>query len=193
MPSSMPHLIVAKKIIPNANIDFYMGTLAPDAVKERTEKEKVHFAYVSDIENALKAFSLKADNDYLKGFLLHLYTDWKWNTTHLSDFINKTNGSWYPAYREEIGKVTAYAFHNTEWAHSLYEELEFWDFNGFVETEFITKDSIKEWIGRSKKWRIENKREPSLAFPPTLIETFTNNTASDFIKWFSESVDKPSA
>jgi len=184
MPSGMPHLIVAKKIDPNAGIDFYIGNLAPDANREREKKDKVHFAGVPDMESALKEFALKADNNYLKGFLLHLYVDWKWNTTILPDFISKIDGRWYPAYHEENCKIVSYAFYNTEWAYDLYEQLENWDCAGFVETEFITKENIKERILSAKKWLSENKLEPSEAFPPELIEKFANDTADSFIKWF---------
>ena len=186
MPSSMPHLIVAKKINPHAGINFYIGNLAPDANRERKKKDKAHFENIPDIETALKEFALKADNDYLKGFLLHLYVDWKWKSTHLIDFINKTGDQWFPQYREEISKITSYAFHNTEWADDLYKQLENWDYTGFAETEFITKENITDSIRRNRKWQIENKLESSSAFPPALIEKFANDTADDFIKWFAD-------
>jgi hypothetical protein len=32
LPSSMPHLMVAKKVNPNASIDFYIGNIAPDTI-----------------------------------------------------------------------------------------------------------------------------------------------------------------
>ena len=182
MPSSMTHLFIAKKVNSDASVDFYIGNLAPDANRERDKKDIVHFVNVPDMETALKEFALKIDNDYLKGFLLHLYVDWKWNTTVLVDFINKISGRWYPLYNEENRKIVSYAFHNTEWAYSLYEDLENWDYNGFVRTEFITRESIKEWISNSRKWMIENKLEPSAAFPPEHIERFASDVAKDFIK-----------
>jgi len=184
MPSSMVHLIVAKKVNPNASTDFYVGNLAPDAIKERQIKNKVHFADAPDMEAALKKFGLKADNDYLKGFLLHLYVDWKWNTTYLSDFINKSDGDW-DTYKDEISKVTSYAFHDVKWAYNLYAQMKHWNYYGFVENKFITKDDVKKWIDRSRKWQIENKLESSTAFPPTLIEKFANDTTNEFINWVS--------
>jgi hypothetical protein len=140
------------------------------------------------METALNEFALKADNDYLKGFLLHLYVDWKWNTTILPDFISKIDGRWYPTYDVENRKIVSYAFHNTEWAYSLYEQLKNWDCNGFVEIEFITKENVNEMIGRGIKWLSENKLEASSAFPPRLIEEFASDTADDFIKWCSRTV-----
>jgi len=105
MPGHMIHLLVAKKLHPNAETAFYVGNLTPDANAldvnmQREKKDKIHFVGVSDIEAALKEFALKANNDYLKGFLLHLYVDWKWNTTCLADFASKRQ-SWYSAYDAE--------------------------------------------------------------------------------------------
>ena len=184
MPSSMLHLIVAKKVNLNADIDFYIGNLAPDANRERAKRDKVHFENAPDMETALKEFALKADNDYLKGFLLHLYVDWKWKTKHLTDFINKTGEGWHPKYTDEISQISAYAFHNTEWAYELWEQMDLCDTFDYVEMPFIAKENINEFICRNKKWHIENKLEPSTEFPPALVEKFANDTADDFTKWF---------
>ena len=187
----MIHLVVAKKAYPDAGIDFFVGNLTPDANApyanmEREKKNKIHFVGVPDMEIALREFALKADNDYLKGFLLHLYVDWKWNTTHLADFASKRSciQSWYPAYDLENRKMTSYAFYNTEWAFELYGQMKNWDYTGFVDTEFITKEIAMGWIVSTEKWLSDNKLRPSEAFPPELIEKFANDTAEDFIKWF---------
>ena len=89
MPGPMLHLSIAKKVNPDASIGFYVGNLAPDAVREREIKDKAHFYDIPDREKALKQFALKADNEYLKGMLLHLYVDGKWWETHLSGFAEK--------------------------------------------------------------------------------------------------------
>ena len=175
MPSSMPHLIVAKKINPNASIDFYIGNIAVDAINERDKKEIAHFRETIDREIALKEIALKADNNYLKGLLLHLYVDWKWETVYLTGIV--------PKYHEELGLMSAYAFHNTEWAYELLEQMEQWDGCGFVETEFITKENIYSYIQRIRKWHIENKVGPSMVFPPELLEKFVDETANEFNKW----------
>jgi len=193
MPGHMIHLIVAKKAYLNASIGFFVGTLAPDATAlyvnmEREKKDKIHLIGVPDMETALKEFALKAENDYLKGFLLHLYVDWKWNTTYLSDFASKNENDWqkwYSAYDAENRKMSSYAFHSTEWASELYEKMEKWDYIGFADTEFITKDVSQNWVLSAKKWLFENKFEPSTVFPPELIEKFASDTADDFVQWLS--------
>jgi hypothetical protein len=184
MPSSMLHLSVAKKVNPNASIDFYIGNLAPDANRDSNIKEITHFYNVPDRESALKEFALKATNEYLKGMLLHLFVDGKWWENHLSNFAEKEGEGWYAKYNEENKKMVSYAFHNTEWAYSLYEQMENWDYSGFVETEFITKENVKNWV--SCKWMLANKLDLSAVFPPSLIDKFADDTANDFNKWVSD-------
>jgi len=185
MPSSMLHLSVAQKFNPDAGIDFYVGNVAPDANREREKKDKVHLYDVPDREDALRKFALKANNDYLQGMLLHLFVDGKWWEKHLSGFAEKEGESWYAKYDKENRKMVSYAFHNTEWAYDLYMQMESWDYSGFIETEFITKEDIKLSIQSMHKWVMENKLESSSSFPPALIEKFAVDTADDFMKWCS--------
>ena len=184
MPGPMLHLSIAKKVNPNAGIAFYVGNLAPDASANanREQKDRVHFYDVPDRESALREFALKANNEYLKGMLLHLFVDGKWWENHLSKFAEREGAGWYAKYNEENWKMGSYAFHNTKWAHSLFEQMENWDFNGFVVTEFITKENVKWFSG---KLLLANKLEASTVFTPSLIEKFAQDTADDFIKWCS--------
>lgn len=184
MPSSMLHLLVAKKNNPTASIDFYIGNIAPDARRDRDIKAKTHLRDVHDRESALKELARKAKNEYLKGMLLHLFTDWKWEETILSDFAKKQGENWYKKYFEEISKMTAYAFHNTDWAYHLWEQMELCDGTNFIETEFISKDDVKLLIQHQRKWQMENKLDSSLAFPTALIEKFADDTSDTFNEWF---------
>ena len=182
MPGPMLHLSIAKKVNPNASICFYVGNLAPDAVREKEKKEKVHFYGIPDREEAMKQFAIKANNDYLKGMLLHLFVDGKWWEAHLSGFAEREGKGWYTKYNEENFKMTSYAFHNTEWAYELLKQIENWDYNGFAETEFISKNNVK-WV--SSELLVANKLEASTVFTPALSEKFANDTADDFAKWCS--------
>jgi len=184
MPSSMPHLIIAKKFNPNASIDFYIGSLAVDSIKDASVKAEAHMENSPNIESALKDLALNASSDYLLGHFLHLYVDWKWKNTHLKSFANNNGEKWFSKYRDEIGKITAFAFHNTEWACNLYNQLEHWDYNGFIETEFIKEASVRDYICSSKKWHVNNDLGTSEAFPPDLIEKFANDVVADFSEWY---------
>ena len=186
MPTYFIHLVVAKKVNPNAGLDFFIGTLAPDSVSGK-EKAINHFRNEADMELALKKFAQTIDikNEYLKGFLLHLFVDWKWNNSILADFAEKEGDGWYKKNYDEGGLIESYGCHNTEWAYKLRQKMDSCNNFNYAETEFVTVESIKAMFKNSNKWKEKNKTEPSTAFPPELIERFAADTANDFIKWFS--------
>ena len=113
MPSSVIHLLVAKKINPVADIAFYIGNVAPDAVSDEQIKAIIHMRNVPEREIALKDYILKADNknEYIKGFFLHLFVDWKWDMLIIPDF-EKTHGA--SNYGQAMLTVTLDTFHNTD-------------------------------------------------------------------------------
>ena len=101
MPSSMIHLSVAKRINSNTEIDFYIGNLAPDSILDSKKKEENHLRNNPNREIALKEFTSTIDknNVYLKGIVLHLFVDWKWDTLMMAEFAKKNGDGWFPKYR----------------------------------------------------------------------------------------------
>ena len=191
MPTYMIHLYVAKKVNPNAKIDFYIGNLAPDAVSDREKKVIGHLRNAPNMEAALKEFALKIDatNEYLKGILLHLFVDWKWNGSILADFAKQEGEGWYQKYYNEGELIEAYGFHNTDWAYDLWKQMDLCDYFNYVETDFIIKEEVKALINRSRKWKTANKTDPSAVFTPEIIKKFAEDTAADFTKWLSDLMD----
>ena len=177
---------MAKKVNPNAGLDFFIGNLAPDSVAGE-EKNINHFRNEPDMESALKKFAQTQNikNEYLKGFLLHLFVDWKWNDLILPHFAKKEGDGWYKKYYDEGGLIESYGATNTDWVYNLREQMNLCNNFNYVETEFVTEAGIKAMFENSSKWKVENKTEPSTAFPLELIEKFATNTADDFIKWLS--------
>lgn len=187
MPVSMIHLSVARKVNPDASIAFYVGSLAPDANRDGNIKDKVHLYHLPDRENALRMFALNANNDYLKGFLLHLFADTKFHTfwNENTPMPYQTGKEFWEKYMEENSKINSYAYNNTEWAYSLFKEMEDWDYSDFVETEFITIDDVKWFIPWNHERVMKNKLDSSSVFPPAFVEKLVNDTVEDFNKWFS--------
>ena len=186
MPAYMTHLIVAKKVNSNAKIDFYIGNLAPDSVSDWEKKQIVHLRNTPDMESALREFGLKIDinNEYLKGVLLHLFVDWQWNNLLvLPDYIKKNGDGWYQKYWDEGGLIESYAFHHTEWADELWEQMDLCDTFDYIETPFIIKEDIKIMIKSSREWKMETKIGPSIEFPPAMIDKFADDAAVYFNKW----------
>ena len=187
MPSYFVHLCVAKKVNPNASLDFFIGTLAPDSVSGK-EKHENHFRDKPNMELALKKFAktIDTENQYLKGFLLHLFVDWKWNDTILADFAKSVGDGWYKKYHEEVGLIESYGTTKTPWLYALRQEMLLYSDYDFVETGFVSRQSIKTMLDNSDMWKVVNKTNPSLAFPCELIENFATNIAQEFAMWFSE-------
>ena len=187
MPVSMIHLFVEKKVNPNASIDFYVGNLAPDVNRGGNTKGKVHLDDVPDREDAFRKFALKAHNDYLKGMVLHLFADKKfhafWNEN--TPFPFREGKEFWEKYMEQNRKIDSYAYHNTEWAYSLYKKMENWDYSGFIETEYIKQEDVKLSIQSQHEWLMENKLASSSVFPPALVEKLVDETEEDFNKWLS--------
>lgn len=187
MPVSMIHLSVAKKMNPDASIAFYVGNLAPDAARDGDIKQKAHLYHLPDREEALRKFALNANNDYLKGFLLHLFADTKfhafWNENTPMPY--QEGKEFWAKYMEENRRINSYVYYNTEWANSLFKEMENWDYSRYIETEFIVKDDIKRFISWDHEQLMKNRLDSSSVFPPPLIEKLVNDTVEDFSKWFS--------
>lgn len=190
MPSSMIHLFVAKRIDPSAKIDFYIGSIAPDAVLDADKKTQAHLRSVPDREAALRELALGMDmeNEYVKGFILHLFVDLKWDDIMIADFAKKEGKDWFPRYRDEIGRATAYAFHHTEWSCDLWDQMELCEISDFVKTDFISREDVKLLIHHQRKWQMENDLGPSSAFPPEIIDDFVDKVANDFMVWLSSLV-----
>jgi len=185
MPDTMTHLLVARKVSQNASLSFYIGSVAPDAVKDRTEKDISHFRNTPNRGATLKELALKVNgNDYLRGFVLHLFTDWKWDETIIAGFAKKEGDGWFEKYRDELSKAASYAFHSTEWSTNLVEQMILCDDYDFVETEFITKDKLKLRMQEQYAWSVANNMGPSIAFPPEIVEHFVERTAQEFNEWF---------
>jgi len=187
MPSSVIHLLVAKKINPIADIAFYIGNIAPDAVSDEQKKNIIHLRNVPDREIALKDYILKVNNknEYIKGIILHLFVDWKWDKLIIPDF-EKEHGK--NKYGQAMITATLDAFHNTEWSYQLWEQMELCENYDFIETEYILKNEIRSFINNRRKWQMENKALSASIFTPSIIDKFVNDTVNDFNNWTSNIV-----
>ena len=189
MPTWMPHLFVAKKVNPNAKTDFYIGNLAPDSPTSREKRDISHLRNSINMESELREFALKIDtqNEYLKGVLLHIFVDWKWESLIVPAFIEKIGEGWHKKmYWDEGDLVEAHGFHSTDWAYELWEQMDLCNTFDYIETHFIRKEDIKTLIRKGRKWMIQNKSEPSSIFTPVMLDNFASDTADSFIKWFAD-------
>jgi len=188
MPRTTIHFLAAYKVNPNAGIDFHVGNIAPDTIRNENQKISFHFRDVTDRQQALNEFALKVNsqNEYLKGIILHLFVDWKWDTTILPQFVEKHGDNWKQKYDEETLLVAIYAFRSNEWICEILKQMEVWDTSGYVETDYITAKEIGYFVkGWRKGLQSSKQREISTEFSPPVIERFMNDTIQEFKEWYS--------
>lgn len=183
MPSSMIHLLTAYKYDPTASIEFYIGNIAPDCVRD---KDKLHFRHSRDRLIALKDFALSIDfeKDYYKGILLHLFLDYYWDIEAILNFrITCKQEDWYPNYREEISLAGAWIFHKDNFWRELFLEMKLHPIHNDKIIQEIKVDDLQAFINRNYEWHIKNKIGPSTIYTPSYIDAFTCKVVSDFRKW----------
>jgi len=128
MPAAMTHLAVARAFDADAGGLFYAGSLAPDYTDERIIKSKIHLRDVDDREKALRELQSGVDlkNTFELGWLLHLFADWRWDTSVIPSFSKEYTGegSWFVAYRAEIGKLSHSMYHRENWSHEVWGQID---------------------------------------------------------------------
>ena len=82
MPSAMIHLLVAREIPGGDAPLFCLGSLAPDYLSRREEKDAVHLRREPDRYQALLRLAEQLDrkDPFEAGWLVHLLADLRWDT-----------------------------------------------------------------------------------------------------------------
>ena len=183
MPNLMTHLLLAKAVKPQGSPLFYLGSIAPDGVNNRADKDISHFRNLTDRQPALVSLAKETTGDFAEGVLLHLYCDWKWGTTILQKFIENTGEDWFPLYRNELNHVASHAFHSTTWAREVWDGMDMIDTSSYGKVHLATADDIKTHVARAKKWHEENVLLASKIFTLGLIADFVDETADSYLHW----------
>lgn len=191
MPSSMIHLMTAKKVHPDSPVLFYIGNVAPDAAYGREFKDKTHFRDIQDRESALLKLADKIQNDFEEGVLLHLFLDWKWDSGPMQAFIRNYGNDWFLPYREDIGQVSALLFHRDKWFGEMWEEMMEYDPGEYMliykellcvtESEMAGTD-ITDFLRRNYKFHTANLGNPTF-YMPEFVDEFTDTVAQEYIDW----------
>ena len=183
MPCTMIHLIAAKKVCSQGSALYFLGNLAPDAVKDWRDKDVTHFRTLYDRQPALISLAKETAGDFAEGILLHLYLDWKWDEIVRQKFIDEIGDDWFVPYRNELSLAGSYAFHNTMWARQLWNDMDSVDIGSYGNTPQASADDVKDLVSRNSKWHNETITEPSSIFPPVVIDDFTTRIAKEYIEW----------
>ena len=191
MPSAMIHMLTARDFDPAGDDRFLLGSIAPDHAFDRKYKDAIHLRDKPDRLAALGELRDRLDlrDSYALGWLLHLFTDLRWDDSYLKAYreAHESEGEWFPGYHKELHSAGYALYHRYDWAeeacaaalrvdlHTLPGEL----------------PGTPEQIERFRSILMEKTRESdpaiaSEAFPPEKVEPFAAETAADFRRWLEE-------
>ena len=191
IPSSMIHLLTARKTFEQAPLLLYIGALAPDGVGQREVKDRSHYRSVPDRAAALSALAAATapGDHYGEGVLLHLFTDWLWDEECFVPFreTNKdADPDWFIHYRQEISNASAHLFHTTDWAIPLNRSMLTVSVEQYGHAEAVTPQAANAYINRNFNRHMELPAQPSAVYPPDFVEDFTSRAAEQYRQWRAE-------
>jgi len=186
VPSMMIHLLAAHKLCADTEPLFCIGTVAPDAVRSREEKDITHFRTAKNRERALVelAEKTKKDSPFEEGVLLHLFLDWRWDNKAYKNYsVTHDEENWFYTYRHEIALAGAYIYHNCDWSREVWQGMLECPESMYGKTPGVCDREVTEFLKRNYRWHEENNIGPSEAYSPEFVEDFTNRTVVEFFNW----------
>ena len=188
MPAAMIHLLAAHDYLPEGDARFLLGCIAPDYAFEREFKDSIHLRDRSDRLEALNALrkTVNEDDSFTLGWLLHLFTDLRWDDSHFADYraAHEQDPDWFRGYHKELHAAGYQLYHRYGWAEPENAAILTVDLNTLPDSLPVNAEGVE--LFRSiliEKTRESEKDIHSDAFPPALTERFALETAAAFCRW----------
>lgn len=186
MPSMMIHLLTAHKICADEDPLFCIGTVAPDAISAREDKDITHFRTLKNREKALVNLALNVKCTFDEGVLLHLYLDWLWDNKPLRNYAEThTDDNWFISYRHEIALASSYIYHSKSWSEKVWQKMLSCQKQTYGKAPGASDGEVEAFVKRNYKWHSENNIGPSTAYSPLFVEEFTSHAAEKFSAWYN--------
>ena len=188
MPAAMIHLLTARDWDPKGDARFLLGSIAPDHAFDRAFKDTIHLRDVPDRQAALSTLREKLDtaDSYSLGWLLHLFTDMKWDTSFLADYRAAHEGeeNWFRGYHKELHSAGYALYHRYGWADKACSDILAVDLSTLPPSLPGDPAQIEEF--RSILMEKTRESAPDIhsdAFPVETVERFAAETAAAFRAW----------
>ncbi|CAN7444796.1 zinc dependent phospholipase C family protein [Paenibacillus sp. LjRoot56] len=146
MPWPMVHFSIAEKCFDHdPSPEFLLGSIAPDAIHMRAnttrkDKGRTHLCEDDGTMPNLQTFSdfckrhithNDHDNDqFILGYVSHLYADLKWTETVWNDYVDKMkpvidgqNESIKSRYNIEVCQIDYNLYRNEAWSNKIFDSL----------------------------------------------------------------------
>ncbi len=191
MPAAMIHLLAARDYDPAGDARFLLGCIAPDYAHERAFKDAIHLRDTEDRPGALRALRKKLDlgDSYSLGWLLHLYTDLRWDASYFKDYkeAHETEEDWFRGYHRELHAAGYALYHRYPWAEGVCDAILKVDLASLPSTLPADAGDMEEFRTiLMEKTRESDPGISSLVFPVELVEAFARETAASFRRWLEE-------
>ena len=184
MPSAVIHLLVARQFPGGGDPLFCLGTLAPDYIGRREEKDAIHLRREPDRPQALirLAETLDRRNPFEMGWLVHLLADLRWDTTVIPAFraALPPEADWFPLYRRECHRAGYALYHSLPWTREAMRGALEADLTGLrttLELDLPALEEFRQTLFRKHEESPPDSRSP--AFPPELLDRFARETAAE--------------
>ena len=188
MPAAMIHLLTARDFKPEGDARYLLGSIAPDHAFDRAYKDAIHLRDVPDRPAALAELRERLDlaDGYCLGWLLHLFTDMKWDATFLADYRAAHEGEddWFRGYHRELHSAGYALYHRYDWAEKACADILAVDLGTLPPSLPGEAAQIEEF--RTILMEQTRKSDPAIrsdAFPAEITEHFALDTAAAFRAW----------
>lgn len=184
MPSAMIHLLAAQEIPGGDAPLFRLGSLAPDYLSRREEKDAAHLRREPDRYQALLRLAERLDrkDPFEAGWLVHLLADLRWDTEIIPVFRDSLppGADWFPLYRKECHRAGYALYHSKPWSHEAMKDVLEVDLNSLRTCLTIDLPALGEFRRMLVRKHEESPADSrSAAFPPELLERFARETAAE--------------
>ena len=183
MPSAMIHLLTAHALPGGTEPLFLLGSLAPDCIGEREQKDAVHLRREPDRARALEELAARLDrkNPFEAGWLVHLLADLRWDTGVIPGYRASLppEADWFPLYRRECHRAGYALYHALPWAREAMEAVCSADLsalNTSLAPEPSALDAFRKTLLRKHEESPADSRSDS--FPPEKLFAFARETAA---------------
>ena len=184
MPSAMIHLLAAREIPGGDDPLFRLGSLAPDYLSRREEKDAAHLRREPDRYQALLRLADRLDrkDPFEAGWLVHLLADLRWDTEVIPAFraALPPGADWFPLYRKECHRAGYALYHSLPWGRKAMEDMLGVDLNALRTCLTIDLPALEEF--RQMLFRKHEESPPdsrSEQFPPELLHRFARETGAE--------------
>ena len=187
MPSAMIHLLTAQQIPGGDDPLFRLGSVAPDYLTRREEKDAVHLRREPDRPQALIRLADRLDrqNPFEAGWLTHLLADLRWDTAVIPAFraALPSEADWFPLYRRECHRAGYALYHSLPWSRKAMEDVREADLDALrtgLTLDLPALDEFRRMLFRKQEESPADSR--SDCFPPELLARFARETAEEAAK-----------